>query len=536
MASVICWYRIEPDLGDSATVVRSAEARVHDPLWFLARQWQLGEFGGCDGGSPILARGEIRSSAISAFAPRALAPDEVADGEPLGPGQALEPLIEREPLPPPRSPLGARLGAEAGAQLAVLLAEAGLGALRPALVQAFAVTAEPQMAERDPRGFDRLELLRGRIIDGAAVRAALGADVPGFVERWPGPPLTGAQRSELVAVLARFAAWYDGWIDAREVTPPRGLDVGFSIGVGDVALAAPSYTGELEWHAFDVVPGGRLREGTAPQSSVIEPTIPTAVTFPGKAQNRFWELEDAAVELAKVAGSEGGLVRGLLLEFVLVSGVDWFVVPVTLPNGAMHELTRFEVSDTFGDRAMVPALASGSPAGRRFAFWRLEGSDASRLLLPDASGRPLQSESVERLQLIRDEASNLVWAVEDWIEGFLRPVSLHERPVETATAGGEPRYRAQSLVPPGFFPLFPDGAQLRVGTVLSATGAARDIRARALETLAFHLEALPSEGAELSRSFQWLREASGRSVLWLGRSVGPARTPPSPSIQFDTIE
>ncbi len=46
------WTRLEPQsvTGDPTP---GLEARVHDPLWLLCRQWQLGELEGDDAGSPL---------------------------------------------------------------------------------------------------------------------------------------------------------------------------------------------------------------------------------------------------------------------------------------------------------------------------------------------------------------------------------------------------------------------------------------------------------------------------------------------------
>ena len=54
------WLRIEPrcrrdDFG------QGIQARTADPLWFLTRQWQTGEFAAQDSGSPI--RAKLRCSA-----------------------------------------------------------------------------------------------------------------------------------------------------------------------------------------------------------------------------------------------------------------------------------------------------------------------------------------------------------------------------------------------------------------------------------------------------------------------------------------
>src|SRR2546423_71176 len=55
MASITSWVRLEPRARD-ADLLAGVEARLHDPLWLLARQWQLGELSGTDAGSAVFAR------------------------------------------------------------------------------------------------------------------------------------------------------------------------------------------------------------------------------------------------------------------------------------------------------------------------------------------------------------------------------------------------------------------------------------------------------------------------------------------------
>ena len=49
--SITYWNRVEPS-PCSDSLVRGLEASLRDPLWLLARQWQLGEFRGEDAASP----------------------------------------------------------------------------------------------------------------------------------------------------------------------------------------------------------------------------------------------------------------------------------------------------------------------------------------------------------------------------------------------------------------------------------------------------------------------------------------------------
>ena len=45
----------------------SLQARIYDPLWLLARQWQFGEFQGEDNGSPVMARWRAESARLTRY-------------------------------------------------------------------------------------------------------------------------------------------------------------------------------------------------------------------------------------------------------------------------------------------------------------------------------------------------------------------------------------------------------------------------------------------------------------------------------------
>src|SRR5690242_13672098 len=72
---------------------RALRAEVRDPLWMLTRQWQMGEFKGDDAGSPVLAKIQVKRSALGKF--------QAAQG-PVVPVDESVPLVaqvERLPVP-----------------------------------------------------------------------------------------------------------------------------------------------------------------------------------------------------------------------------------------------------------------------------------------------------------------------------------------------------------------------------------------------------------------------------------------------------
>jgi hypothetical protein len=95
-----------PDLQDGL------QARMHDPLWLLARQWQFGEFNGADAGSPAAAQVVVDQTTLSRYqpgpqsaghpsrpyAPEALALETLVESEPVGTG-AFAPTGNSPPKP-----------------------------------------------------------------------------------------------------------------------------------------------------------------------------------------------------------------------------------------------------------------------------------------------------------------------------------------------------------------------------------------------------------------------------------------------------
>src|ERR1700739_3622642 len=62
---VMSW-RLEPT-PRAEGIDEGLAARIHDPLWLLARQWQMGEFRGQDAGTPALVQVAGSNALITAW-------------------------------------------------------------------------------------------------------------------------------------------------------------------------------------------------------------------------------------------------------------------------------------------------------------------------------------------------------------------------------------------------------------------------------------------------------------------------------------
>src|SRR5215470_14767169 len=86
------WNRLE-GRPRSADFARSLRAEVRDPLWFLTRQWQMGEFESEDGGSAIDARLLTKFTHIDRIAFKGSVAKAYSEDIPM------ETLIVRETIP-----------------------------------------------------------------------------------------------------------------------------------------------------------------------------------------------------------------------------------------------------------------------------------------------------------------------------------------------------------------------------------------------------------------------------------------------------
>ena len=168
------WTRLEPQ-SISGDPTPGLEARVHDPLWLLTRQWQLGEFHGQDLGSPVFVHVTSSTAGIRGY--QAGDPSAAHAARAWRAGDMLDPVAEREPGSA-RGP-GLTQRAEAGAQLLTELAPFGVDSAVAQMIS----DCPLQLSwddPHDPAGAERLALFAGRLPDPeqVATRMALDTDTP----------------------------------------------------------------------------------------------------------------------------------------------------------------------------------------------------------------------------------------------------------------------------------------------------------------------------------------------------------------------
>jgi hypothetical protein len=557
-SSITTWTRLA-GRSRRADLRPGLRAAVYDPLWLLARQWQLGAFRGEDAPTPVGVAVEVERTKVTRYRPGG--PSSAAAAREYDASLPLEALVEREP---PNLEEGAnlRLAAAAGLRFREFLADKGAAALADDYAQLYPV--DPAGADADAETKRFLQLVADRVGDGNKLYAAFHpAGTPaGSVVVPTAPDATGF--SGVAQAATDWSTWYESLVSTSPAVESAWqrdrLEYAFALSApeldGETVLAAREFGGgRLDWYAFDVASGSLGAAGPTP-TTVATKLLATPIAFGGMPSRRWFEFEDAVVNLAKVDAGPPDLARMLLLEYMSLYGNDHFIIPVQLEAGSLCRITSLVVTDNFGGRTRVER------AGGSTRLFELTGGEAGArtfLFLTPRLANVIQGAPVEDVRFIRDEMANVAWAVERMVESPTgRPVDRYEAyqdelrrnpPAPAAAQTSAPlSYRVQTRVPPHWIPLLPvsiapgaHAVRLQLREMLDPeTGVAIPPQGVLLDTadgvLELYEEEVPRAGAQVRRAYRFARWMDGSGHLWLGRVKSSGRGEGSSGLRFDALE
>jgi hypothetical protein len=592
--SVTVWNRLEPR-PRTQSFERALRAEVRDALWMLTKQWQMGEFRGADAGSPVFAKVQIDTTRLTKYQPDDQPTELFAYDVPL------EAKVERRPLPLVQGgrPVALDIRLLMGRQWLALIHGMGYD---EKFKTAYPITA-PDPSNKDdvgrtahPEVWQWFSAVAGRAMDGAALYAFLKAD-PSH-HPYDGIAVNPADEGPIDIKAARFLAWFDrqflqpapGSNDAWE---PSQLEYQFRAsapvtGGEKVYTADAYYQGRLDWYSLDVdasrasldpVPGSNVTG--LPIDGGVRTMIPVPVSFSGMPNTRWWSFEDHATNFGDIDAKTTDLAKLMFMEFALVYANDWFLIPYTLPAGAIAATRGFAVTNVFGERFWITAADAGPDASwQRWSMFTINveaaaagaAADTSLLLLPTVP-KLQESAPTEDISLVRDEVANMVWGVEDRVplaSGESKPGLEAAR--ETLAfltnllgAVGPPpipaaariRYQVMSTVRENWIPFIP----------VHVTGSNREIQLQRAalpriipgapppppkvqprtvllrqgldqsppQTYFVHEEEVPRAGARLTQFFERTRWTGGQVYTWLRVRKQTGRGEASSGLGFDEI-
>jgi hypothetical protein len=622
--SATTWSRLEP-LPTSDDTSEALQARVADPLWMLARQWQFNELQGEDAGSPIAAMLRVSGVPITSLLGGGV------QAVPLAGAPPIEALVEREQV----LAIHPKLNAQAGQQLMRQLRAAGLTAAVTKLLTDFpAAIVAPQDPVGDNAGFVWNALLSGKSVNALAVanalRPLLGND-PALDGFGTGLGLSGGQLPTFRTVVTAWMQWLDNLAvngDSPGASPywnAHRLEYSFGLQADGtqplIRLDADEYTdGKVDWHTFSLS-AAQVQAKPNAQVIVVEPErppIPTISRYPGMPADRYWEFEDGRVNFGMLGAAKTDLARIAVIEYALVFGNDWFTLPITLPVNALYQVEKLDVRDNFGIIVKIPPAKNSD--GSQWTMYEMSVSASPLVTRPRLTDRlylcpavsALNGPPLEHVLMMRDEMANMVWGIEKRVQGtsgepFDRKFESNRlsttqelRPplnAEAVPSGAPLNYKLQTPVAANWIPFLPvkkAGAtplnwsiQLQRGVVThhyqvtparladprNADYKAFIDRLRAapfveetpeqgspdnrLQGFMFHPrgsllrldpnaavetdylrleeEEVPRDGIEVTRAFNYARDAQGRGLLWIGRRKKTGRGEGASGLRFDVI-
>lgn len=524
------WNRIEPT-NDAISVTRGLTVPLGDPLWLLGRQWQIGELTAEDAATPI----SVTVTTTAFPLERLVVGEHVRSFDASLP---LEAHVEPEPAVAP----DLRMRLTAGRDLLVALEAAHLTAAAHAL---------PLIAPPPPTSLvDRLSLALVRAMGARAVDAeALHHAIRTTSLAAASTSLDAARAADVAAVLSPWLALYrqrtgraapSAWNDELATYQ---FSVAASVGNGiDVILDATAYRGgTLDWCDFAARTEPRAATAPPPPPPITNTTtlLPAPLEFAGGPARRFFELERGGASFTLLSGAPSDVATALLVEVTLLFGGDWFVVPIEMPVGSLGRVDTIAVTDTFDP---IPTLLTGRIRDGQWRMFECAGDPLAADLLPilPTAATSLEGAVIERVALVRDEAANLVWAVEDVVVDALgNPATVDHAP-PTMPVGPTHTYLPFIPPPANWFPLVRrgsaqpryQGATLRVATTQPSPQGA--LLASFPDT-SFRTETVAADGIRIERAFQLAIAAEGTRALWITRRARVARGPASSGVAADQL-
>jgi hypothetical protein len=485
--------------------LEAVRAVIGDPLWFLGRQWRLGEHRGNDAAFPSMVHVTMSQQPITGVSdtpennPRISPPETIIESEPeqwwtvgrrVRVGLALVPLVPASSQSDP----------------ALLI-----GGLAPP--------------------YDHLN---ATVLDGLALfrsRNDLGIDDARFADE--GVPLVEPS---------------DDW-------QPTSLHYDASFQAGPVTLDISGHQGgDVDW--FSVSTDGQALAGNA--EPVTLRTRPTRVTFPGSAAPRWWQISDRRFDPGAVTPQRTHIAQLLMIHAVSSHADDWFTAPLNTPTGMLNQVQSLEVIDSMG----LPTTCNAIEGWSMFQVAGLE--QEVFLVWPTVVGALSAPTSLDEVLVGIDEDANLLWAIERRSDGVelesgapptdVPSIEPAPRGQVSVTRARRYRYLPSTRLPLHWHPYvlthLDDQGRVFVQARLANLNrrpieAAAGPRSRLLHNpLAGpddpeHIidpSVVPRRGLRLNRRYRLGRRTDGLPVLWVQRHLTPLAAAPASSLGFDTLE
>jgi hypothetical protein len=442
------WNRLEPRTRDNE-FDKELECGVHDALWMLTRQWQMGELQGEDAGSAIFAKIKMRTAPVTKVKNANAAVTPFNDNAPLEKWVESMPVANDLHTAMETGHIFLQSLEKAAAWLGVT--DFNRNTYRRRLTELCPVADLPAITATDTdadilrkadalANTDRVQLTRAasrRYFSGVEVYRQILTNQVNFRNQLL--TINAAHASLVQTAITEYSGWYaanfsqhagsgNAWV-------PSQLEYQFACCLPQAngthtVLSARQYTGELDWFSFDVEndPAITTQFGTPAAQDMAQvkdellTVIPVEANFAGAPHSRWWQFENGKVDLGNITAEKTDIAKMVTTEYALLYGNNWLQVPLTVPVGTLCEIRGIVVRDVFGEQTFIASALQGQTDDwSAWGMYNLSTHNTTgrrdqpvdiRSFIPPATVKTLESDAIEEVRFIRDEMSNHVWAIE----------------------------------------------------------------------------------------------------------------------------
>lgn len=433
------WVRLESRCR-SNDLSLGIQARIADPLWMLARQWQFGEFIGEDTGSPIRLECSYMTQPINTF---------TTNGEVQSYNSAdipLETLVERE-IPKFDWQSRVRIGQEWER-----LVQAAFPDQAADIIDLFRKKYSlslPENEEWDSLDYATrkfLEFMHRRVTDSKKLLDAYSNSVDSLpVYDNPSNPLNTSIKDIIEELFKKYQEQYEQPdTETQKAWRSSSLDYRFRLNqlkadedptTKKTSLIAANYrNGDLDWYIFST--DGPVTEKWTKHRLIIR--TPNRISIGGTSL-RWWAFENAETDYGALDVAKPDLAKLALMEFALVYGDDWYSVPIPAKMCNLVRVDKLRVYNVFNEYGDIkPARKVAGSQNKRwdlYSLCRFQDRDKvpneSILFIPPVAGFREESKPLEEVHFLRDENANMVWAIEHKILNSMgQPIDGFESQLE----------------------------------------------------------------------------------------------------------
>jgi hypothetical protein len=533
--------------------------RIADPLWMLGRQWQFGEFRAEDNGSPVGVVANYRKEKPGHFSLGGSDKREPVKSVPLE-ARVEAMAVEHKDL---RSRV--RIGQKLETMIGQAYNATDAAELITALRQKYPL-AEPDKA--DAKSLRFFSLMAGKVADGSLIMDTIHKHQFATGDLLKLAPLADKLKKWYQALFlppSAESAWKH-----HQLLHEFGLHQLAADQTDQLTLSAPDYqSGHLDWYSFD---RAQVEIDPHQQTKDSGSFMPVNVSFAAMPDNRLYSFEDSRINLTDLDVDTTDLLKLLLIDFSLVSGSDWYSIPLKMELGEICWIRHLDVKDVFGIRTRIQnsqnvGVFLDEDGLRTWDIYKIrdqnigtyDPKDHCMFLAPTATFR-MESRPLEELLFLRDEFANMVWAVERTVrnemgtptDGYDLHLELNGPFLKPREAVGPensmPVFRLASPVPTNWIPYLPrhlnnssTEIELRQAMMIRNEDGADPVDIPPLSVLAgrdipsVREEAIPRAGVRVQVTRQRVRWTDGKTYIWQGRKVLAGRGEGNSGLTFDQL-